>query len=151
MAPATHAQRLEIVESELTRLDSRIVQAVTVAMAALEQRLATQFTYGLEQTTEQLRAELLKHKETSPENREETPPNSGYSENGLSSWRMKKLDLPTFDGVNPDGWILRAERFFHFYRLGEEDKLEAAVVALDGDALLLYQWEHRRRPVDEVG
>ena len=63
------------------------------------------------------------------------------------NWKMRKLDLPIFDGNNPDGWILRAERFFHFYRLSAEDQLEAAVVALDGDALLWYQWEHRRHPL----
>lgn len=60
---------------------------------------------------------------------------------------MKKLDLPVFEGQNPDGWILRAERYFSFYRLGEDEKLEAAVVSLDGDALLWYQWEHQRRPL----
>lgn len=70
------------------------------------------------------------------------PPNSGNS-----NWRFRKLDMPLFDGTNPDGWILRAERYFSFYRLEEEDKLEAAVVALEGDALLWYQWEHRRHPI----
>ncbi|XP_074337653.1 uncharacterized protein LOC141674849 [Apium graveolens] len=63
------------------------------------------------------------------------------------NWKVKKLDLPVFDGMNPDGWILRAERYFHFYRLGEEESLEAAVVSLDGDALLWFQWEDRRRPI----
>lgn len=52
-----------------------------------------------------------------------------------------------FDEVNLDGWILRVELYFHFYRLGEEKILEAAVVLLDGDALLWYQWEHGRRPI----
>lgn len=37
--------------------------------------------------------------------------------------------------------------FFHFYRLGDEDKPEATMVALDGDALLVFQWEYRRRPL----
>lgn len=60
-----------------------------------------------------------------------------------------KLDLPTFEGTNPDGWIFRAERYFKFYRLGEDEQLEAAVVYLDRDALLWYQWpwEHGRRPI----
>ncbi|KAL2937226.1 Serine carboxypeptidase-like 49 [Bienertia sinuspersici] len=30
---------------------------------------------------------------------------------------------------------------------GEEDKLEGAVVALQGDALIWFQWEHRRKPL----
>lgn len=63
------------------------------------------------------------------------------------NWKYRKLDLPQFDGTNPDGWILRAERYFAFYRLNDEEKLEAAVVGFDGDALVWYQWENRRRPI----
>ncbi|CAH1440276.1 unnamed protein product [Lactuca virosa] len=66
---------------------------------------------------------------------------------GGTNWRFRKLDMPLFDGENPDGWILRAERYFNFYKLSEADKLEAAVVALEGDALLWFQWEHNRRPI----
>lgn len=75
--------------------------------------------------------------------------NGNYSQgrNGGSNWRHKKLDLPVFAGINPDGWLLRAERYFSFYRLSEEEQLEAAVVSLDGDALLWYQFEHGRRPI----
>ncbi|KAL2904878.1 Galactocerebrosidase [Bienertia sinuspersici] len=66
---------------------------------------------------------------------------------GGANWRYKKLDLPLFDGTNPDGWIIRAKRYFNFYRLLAEEKVEAAVVALEGDALLWYQWEHKRKPI----
>ncbi|XP_074377189.1 uncharacterized protein LOC141718709 [Apium graveolens] len=69
-------------------------------------------------------------------------------EGGGTNWRHKKLDLPVFDGSNPDGWILRAERYFNFYRLTEEEKVEATVVALEGHALLWFQWEHRRRSIE---
>lgn len=64
--------------------------------------------------------------------------NGGNSYNGSSggNWRFRKLDLPVFEGENPDGLILRAERYFKFYRLNDEEQLEAAVVSLDGDALL---------------
>lgn len=41
----------------------------------------------------------------------------GFNGSGRNSWRHKKLDLPLFDGNNPDGWILRAERFFKFHGL----------------------------------
>ena len=71
----------------------------------------------------------------------------GITTGGNSNWKYRKLDLPSFDGQNPDGWILRAERYFSFYRLSEEEKLEAAVVAFDGEALSWYQWENRRRPI----
>lgn len=56
--------------------------------------------------------------------------------------------MPLFNGSNPDGWILRAERFFNFYGLTKEEKVEATVVALEGQALLWFQWEHRRRPIE---
>lgn len=55
--------------------------------------------------------------------------------------------MPLFDGSDPDGWILRGEKFFDIYRLSEEEKLEAAVVSLEGDALRWYQFENRRRPI----
>lgn len=66
---------------------------------------------------------------------------------GGSNLRCRKLEMPWFNGNNSDGWINEAERYFFFYKLPENDKLEAAVMALDGDALLFYEWEHRRRPI----
>lgn len=75
--------------------------------------------------------------------------NDGFQQgNNQNSWRHKKLDMPLFDGTNPDGWILRAERFFDFYGLTEKEKVEATIVALESQTLLWFQWEHRRRPID---
>lgn len=55
--------------------------------------------------------------------------------------------MPISEGVDPDGWILRIERYFNFYRLTEAEKLEAVVVALEGDALRWFQWKNKRRPI----
>lgn len=55
--------------------------------------------------------------------------------------------MPLFDGKDPDGWILRVERYFNFYQLNEEERMEAAIVGMEGEALSWYQWEHRRRPI----
>lgn len=55
---------------------------------------------------------------------------SGYRAGG---WRYRKLDMPIFEGVDPDGWILRIGRYFNFSRVSEAEKLEAVVVALEGD------------------
>lgn len=46
---------------------------------------------------------------------------NGGLNDGHTNWKLRKLDLPTFDGTNPDGWILRAKGFFHFYRLNDDD------------------------------
>lgn len=65
----------------------------------------------------------------------------------LGNWRFKKLDLPLFTGANPDGWILQAGQYFKFHRLTEDERVEAAVVAFEGDALLWFQWEDDRRQI----
>lgn len=50
--------------------------------------------------------------------------------------------MPLFDGKNPDGWLLQIERYFNFYRLTEDERLEA--VALERDALRWFQSENKR-------
>lgn len=81
---------------------------------------------------------------------EGTPYNDrgSYGSGGSGIWRGQKLDMPLFDGTDPDGWILRVDRYFDFYKLlTEAERLEAVVVALEGDALKWYQWENRRHPI----
>ena len=53
-------------------------------------------------------------------------------------FRFRKLEMPLFDGLNSDGWIMKAERYFSVNRLSNEEKLEAAILAFEGDALLWY-------------
>ena len=48
--------------------------------------------------------------------------------------RLRRIEIPMFDGENPDGWILKAGRYFHLYHMSNEEKLEAAII--EGDALL---------------
>lgn len=71
----------------------------------------------------------------------------GGSRGGPGNWKYMKLDRPLFDGTDPDGWILRVDRYFNFYKLSEKERLEAVVVALEGDVLRCYQWENKRRPI----
>lgn len=56
----------------------------------------------------------------------------GGSGGGPGNWRYRKLDIPIFDGTDPDGWVLRVERYFTFYHLTVEEMLEVAAVAMDG-------------------
>lgn len=79
--------------------------------------------------------------------RNEGDSGGGGPVNTSGNWKYRKLDMPLFDGEDPDGWILRVERYFSFYRLSEEEKMEAAIVGMEGEALSWYQWEHRRRPI----
>lgn len=64
----------------------------------------------------------------------------GYNSGG--NWRHKKLDMSK--GTNPNGWFLQAEKFFSFYGLSKTKKLEAIVVAMEGDDFIRCQWENKR-------
>nr|AEV42261.1 hypothetical protein [Beta vulgaris] len=138
----------------------------------MQQTLATQIADSLEKTTKKIGEDMAKLAERidssaesrreasergSPDERRDWEEREGFVRGdgdgyeggfrGGGGWKAKRLDLPIFTGTNPDGWILRTERYFGFYRLAAEEQLEAAVVALDGEALLWFQWEHRHRPI----
>ncbi|KAJ9562283.1 hypothetical protein OSB04_007443 [Centaurea solstitialis] len=59
----------------------------------------------------------------------------------------RKLEIPTFDGTDPDGWILRAERYFSLNRLSQAEKIDVSFIAFEGAALKWFQWENRRHPI----
>ena len=64
----------------------------------------------------------------------------------------RRLELPTFDGDEPDGWIYRAERYFEINGLRAEERLRAAMICMEGEALAWYSWEeghHRFRGWEE--
>lgn len=151
MARLNHGQRLDLLEQEIAGLPSQVAREITTALAALKTDINTQIVAGQEKIRSELHPSLENGSPLQWENPFSSQPRldggDGGFHGGQSNWKLRKLDLPLFDITNPDGWILRAERFFHFYRLGEEDQLKAAIVALDGDALLWFQWEHRRHPL----
>lgn len=51
--------------------------------------------------------------------------------------------MPIFSGDDPDGWLFRAERYFHIHRLTDTEKMTVAVISFEGDALSWYRWETR--------
>lgn len=71
----------------------------------------------------------------------------GGSGGGPGMWRYRKLDMSIFDGSDLDGWLLREERFFAFYKLSEAEMLESVAVALEGDTLCWFQWEQKIHPI----
>lgn len=46
---------------------------------------------------------------------------------------------------NPDGQILQAERYFSIYQLIDEEKVEAEILSLNGDALAWYRWSNNQQ------
>ncbi|KAJ9546382.1 hypothetical protein OSB04_018925 [Centaurea solstitialis] len=59
----------------------------------------------------------------------------------------RKLEIPSFDGTDLDGWILRAERYFALNKLNQEERIDVSFIAFEGDALNWFQWENKRRPI----
>lgn len=82
-----------------------------------------------------LRSNLLGHPPTPPPRPLRTPPQPTpfRGSKGGSNWKFKKLDMPLFDGVNPDDGIICAKCYFDLYRLAQVKKVEGFVVGLKGD------------------
>lgn len=59
----------------------------------------------------------------------------------------RKLELPSFNGIDPDAWIFRAERYFSMSNLSDEERAVAAGVCMEGNTLSWFQWEDGRRPI----
>ena len=59
---------------------------------------------------------------------------------GGSEWQLKRVELPSFYGDNPDDWLSQAERYFSFYHMNDTERVDAAVMNLEGRALLWWQW-----------
>ena len=57
----------------------------------------------------------------------------------------RRVEMPVFEGGNPEGWIFRAWKFFYVHRLTEAEKVDVAALSFDGEALAWFQWEDHRR------
>lgn len=58
--------------------------------------------------------------------------------NPEDKWR--KLTIPIFEGDDTFGWTSRVERCFELRHVTEAEKIQAAMVAMEGKALTWYQW-----------
>lgn len=58
--------------------------------------------------------------------------------NPRHDFHFRKLDMPLFDGSNPDGLIIKAKRYYAFHRMNNKEKLKMTVVSFEGDVLLWY-------------
>ena len=52
----------------------------------------------------------------------------------------RKIELPLFSGEDAYGWLARVERFFRLNAVEDDDKMELVMVAMEGEALIWYQW-----------
>nr|GEV17911.1 ankyrin repeat-containing protein [Tanacetum cinerariifolium] len=63
-----------------------------------------------------------------------------------SDYRMRKLKMPLFEGEDPHGWIYKVERYFEVQDIQPREKLRAAVLCMEGQALSWFRWSEARSP-----
>ena len=52
----------------------------------------------------------------------------------------RKLEVPTFDGADTNGWLVRMDHFFRVSDIPVGEKLDYAVLGLMGEALPWFGW-----------
>lgn len=132
----------EAVEAATTRLEERIDRYKEEQSAQMLLMKRDQERFQEEMKT--LMA-ALKKPETQFEDVEGDSNHRRNFERG-GHWKYRKLDMSLLEGKDPDGWILRGEKHFDIYKLTEGEKLDVAVVSMEGDALRWYTFESRRHP-----
>ncbi|KAH0743037.1 hypothetical protein KY290_031030 [Solanum tuberosum] len=58
----------------------------------------------------------------------------------LPTSKSGTVEFQRFCGENPKLWISQAERYFNFYKIEEDQKLNVASFYFDGEALEWYRW-----------
>lgn len=64
----------------------------------------------------------------------------------IDSYGHKKVELPNFDGIDPIGWLARAEQYFSINNTRDDIKVQLAVVCMKGHALHWIRWLRQRSP-----
>lgn len=73
-----------------------------------------------------------------------TAGSSGYSAPPKESSPKKKLELPEFEGKNPEDWIFRVEKCISVNQTEEDEKLALAMACMVGCAVTWLRMIHVR-------
>ena len=65
--------------------------------------------------------------------------NSAATATANTAYRLK-LEVPRFDGTDPEGWIFKVTQFFEYHATPEHDRLTIASFYMEGPALAWFQW-----------
>ncbi|XP_017428812.2 uncharacterized protein LOC108336878 [Vigna angularis] len=59
---------------------------------------------------------------------------------------MKRVELPTFEGTDPTGWIEKAEKFFDIQGVTKKEKMKLMYICMDGGANYWFRfWRKKTR------
>ena len=59
-----------------------------------------------------------------------------------------RIDVPRYDGGDPQGWIFKIQQYFNFHNAPEDERLQIAPLYFDGKALAWYQWCQKNTKID---
>ncbi|XP_028802776.1 uncharacterized protein LOC114757959 [Neltuma alba] len=59
-----------------------------------------------------------------------------------------KVEFPKFEGGDPRGWVMKAEKYFRYYQTPEDLKVDVAAMNLEGDALDVFTWVSSGRSIN---
>jgi len=62
------------------------------------------------------------------------------TEGGGINPRSVNLDFPKFDGTDPTNWVLKAQQFFSFGQIPDNQRVPIAYFHMEGKALQWYNW-----------
>ena len=65
---------------------------------------------------------------------------------GRGEARTQRVEMPTFDSSDPDGWMSKVERFFKLNQINEWEKMDSVMINMEGEVLAWYLCEDSRRP-----
>lgn len=66
-----------------------------------------------------------------------------YWENRIND---KRIEMPIFNGEDPEGWFYRVEIYLSINEYSEEEKLRIARLYFEGRALKWFKWYNDREP-----
>ncbi|KAA0052895.1 transposon Tf2-1 polyprotein isoform X1 [Cucumis melo var. makuwa] len=139
----TELQRIPMLEAKITehleKIDSQNQH---------QQQLILQYIEGMmkgQSTTRESEGSTSKAKTkvTEPINEGNENEKNGEEKNNDRS-KFKKVEMPVFNGEDPNAWLFRADRYFQIHRLTDSEKMTVATISFEGPALNWYRAQEER-------
>ncbi|KAH9649714.1 hypothetical protein KPL70_026087 [Citrus sinensis] len=129
-------------DSDLLKTIQEQIESQTLSLhQTLQQYMAT-----VDSRLDDLRSQI--HGSSNHSSRVPHPPHPTSSSTEVNSsgielspmLRSMKMEVPKFDGSDPNGWVFRIEEFFDFHGTPETLRLRIVSFHMEGRATAWYQW-----------
>ncbi|XP_042946134.1 uncharacterized protein LOC122279514 [Carya illinoinensis] len=71
-----------------------------------------------------------------------------FENNGGIQARSLRLEFPRFDGTDSIQWVLKANQFFSYYDIPDNQKIQIAFFHMEGKALSWFTWLKESSPIN---